>query len=108
MIEAGEFQAIHDAATQAAQSAAAEHIAKYGDRDCCGFAWVEVCGVRSNSKLGKALISQGFRKMDGYLQLWNPSNRHTQSISPKEVGAQAYTEILISHGFTAYVGSRLD
>ena len=108
MIEASEFEAIHCTATNAAQDAAVEYIVNYSDRDCCGFAWVEVWGVRSNTKLGKALIAQGFSKVDKYLQLWNPSKYPTQSISPKEAGADAYRKVLISHGFTAYVGSRVD
>ena len=45
--------------------AAKDFLAKHGDRDACGFAWVTVYDVRSNSKLGKALAQVGFRKAYG-------------------------------------------
>ena len=70
------LEAVQDALNEAgiqARIAAKEALAKYGDRDACGFAWVDVYGVRSNSKLGKALASYGFSKSyKGSLQLWNP------------------------------------
>ena len=57
----------------AAQTAAAISFAQIGERDACGFSWVNVYGVRSNSKLGKALQAEGFRKdYTGSLQIWNP------------------------------------
>ncbi len=100
---------IHDKAIQAAREAEADFIAKYGNPGYCGFAWVEVYGVRSNSKLGKALQSVGFRKSyTKNLQLWNPGGSPTQSMDIKESGAVAYANILRSHGINAYVGSRPD
>ena len=57
--------AVQDACNEAAQqarTAAKEFLQKHGDRDACGFAWVNVWGVRSNSKLGKALQAAGCRK----------------------------------------------
>ena len=102
--------ACNEAAMQARTAAKAFH-AKHGDRDCCGFAWVNVYGVRSNSKLGKWLQAAGFRKdYTGSLQLWNPSGHITQSISVKEAGAEAYAEVLKTKlGLDkVYAGSRLD
>ena len=104
--------AVHDAcneAAMAARTAAKEMIAKYGDRGACGFAWVNVWGVRSNSKLGQALKAQGFRKdYTGALSLWNPSKAAVQSIDILEAGAYAYANYLQALGLKAYAGSRLD
>ena len=102
--------ACNEAAMQA-RTAAKEMYSKIGERDACGFAWVNIYGVRSNSKLGKALQSAGFRKdYTGSLQLWNPSGHHTQSISVKEAGADAYAEVIKQKlGLEkVYSGSRMD
>jgi len=97
-------------AAMAARTAAKAFYAQHGDRDMCGFAWVDVWGVRSNSRLGKTLQSFGFRKSySGSLQLWSPCGSGTQSISIKEAGAEAYAKVLTEKlGIKAYAGSRLD
>jgi len=117
-IEDVTFERVHQEATQAAKSAVAKFLADwrektggndYGEPMYCGFAWVEVHGVRSNSKLGKAMQKQGFRK--GYragLELWDPAQHRGQSMDCKEVGAQAYADVLREYGVTAYMGSRAD
>lgn len=100
-----------NAAAMAARTAAKIAYVQVGERDACGFAWVNVYGVRSNSKLGKALQSFGFRKdYTGSLQLWNPSQHGTQSISVKEAGADAYARVLKEKlGLDkVYSGSRMD
>jgi hypothetical protein len=102
--------ACNEAAMQA-RTAAKIAYAQIGERDACGFAWVNVWGVRSNSKLGKALQAAGFRKdYTGSLQIWNPSGHHTQSISVKEAGAYAYAKVLQEKlGLEkVYAGSRMD
>jgi hypothetical protein len=92
-----------------AQLAARTWLDQHGDRDCCGFAFTDVYGVRSNSKLGKLLASYGFRKSyTGALQLWDPSRSYTQSITPKEVAAQVVADALSGLGLRAYAGSRVD
>ena len=107
-------QLVQDATNEAgiqARTAAKAFHAKHGDRDACGFAWVNVFGVRSNSKLGKWLQAAGFRKdYTGALSLWNPSGFPTQSISILEAGAEAYAEVLKQKlGLDkVYAGSRLD
>jgi hypothetical protein len=104
-------QAALNEAGMAARTAAKAFFQKHGDRDACGFAWVNVWGVRSNSRLGKTLQSYGFRKSyDGSLQLWNPSQAGTQSISILEAGAEAYAQVLRDQlGLDrCYAGSRLD
>jgi hypothetical protein len=112
--EAFNLEAVQDAVNEAgmaARTAAKEFLQKHGDRDACGFAWVDVYGVRSNSKLGKALIAAGFSKSyTGALQLWNPSKAYVQSISVLEAGADAYAKVLKDKlGLDrCYSGSRMD
>ena len=99
-----------NAAALAARVAAKAFYDAHGDRDACGFAWVNVYKVRSNSRLGKTLQSYGFRKdYTGGLSLWNPSGAATQSVSILEAGADAYAKVLRDKlGVEAYAGSRLD
>ena len=101
--------ACNEAAIQA-RTAAKAFYNQHGEYDACGFAWVDVYGVRSNSRLGKTLQSFGFRKSyTGSLQLWSPCGSATQSISIKEAGAEAYAKVLTDKlGIKAYAGSRLD
>ena len=112
--EAFNAEAVQDACNEAAiQARTAAKIAynQIGERDACGFAWVNIYGVRSNSKLGKWLAAAGFRKdYSGALCLWNPSGHITQSISVKEAGAYAYAEVLKNKlGLEkVYAGSRMD
>ena len=111
-IEIQKVQNAHALALQAAQSAAQAFSEKYfGGRDggACGFAWVNVYKVRSNSKLGKALAEVGFRKAyGGGLQQWNkwwPG----QSVDAAEHGATAYAAVMKEElGLDFYSGSRLD
>ena len=111
-------QMIHAEATSAARAAVAKFLDdwnsktggnEYGEPMYCGFAWVDV-KVRSNSKLGKALQSVGFRKswQGGVLQLWDPAQHRGQSMDCKEVGAQAYADVFRSYGIEMYMGSRAD
>ena len=107
-------QVVQDATNEAAQqarSSAKAFLQQHGDRDACGFAWVDVYGVRSNSKLGKWLKAAGFSKSyTGSLQLWNPSSAAVQSISVLEAGAEAYARVIKNKlGLTqVYAGSRMD
>ena len=107
--------AVQDACNEAgiqARTACKQTLAAMGgDRGACGFAWVNVWGVRSNSKLGKALQAAGFRKdYTGSLQLWNPGKAAAQSIDVLEAGAYAYAEVLKNKlGLEkVYAGSRMD
>ena len=81
-----------------------------GERDACGFGWVEVYVDRTNSKQAKELIAAGFRKdyKPKCLSMWDPAGIPTQSVSVKEAGANAYATYLRSLGLSAYAGSRLD
>ena len=103
------FAQIHAEATAAAAQTTRQFLAQHGDRDACGFSWVTVYGVKLNTRLGKAMKAAGFRKAyGGGIQLWNPSGAHTQAITAKEEGAQAYAAVLKRYGITAYAGSRMD
>ena len=100
---------VHNTATQAAAKATEDFLAKHGDRDACGFAWVTVY-EKGSTKLGRALKAVGFKPAyGGGLQLWNPSGNWTQCITAKEEGARAYAEVLRKAGIEkAYAGSRMD
>lgn len=106
-------EAAHNKAIAAARAAAQAFSNKHfggSDGGACGFAWVNVHMIRSNSKMGKALAEVGFRKnYQGGLQLWNkwwPG----QSVDAAEHGATAYAAVLKQElGIESiYSGSRLD
>jgi len=79
------------------------------DRYACGFAWVDIYNVKSNSKIGKALINAGMRKSyTRTIQMWNPSKFGCQNVDTLEAGAVAAAAVFKKYGFTAYAGSRLD
>ena len=79
------------------------------DRYACGFAWVEIFGVKGNTKLGRKLKTMGIDPAyKGGLQWWNPSGHGCQNIDTKEAGADAAADVLRKYGFRAYAGSRLD
>jgi hypothetical protein len=112
-IDHTQVQAAHIKALAAAQTAAKAFSDKHfggSDGGACGFAWVNVYKVRSNSKLGKALQEVGFRKdYSGALQLWNkwwPG----QSVDAADHGATAYAAVIKQElGIEdVYAGSRLD
>ena len=95
---------------QLAEQAGRAMYNKIGERDACGFGWVEVYVDRTNSKQAKELIAAGFKKdyKPKCLSMWDPAGLNTQSISVKEAGAQAYAKYLQALGLTAYGCSRLD
>ena len=108
MLALDNIESIHNTATAAAQKTTEDFLAKHGDRDMCGFAWVTV-REKGSTKLGRSLKSIGFKPAyGGGLQLWNPSGSWTQCITAKEEGAQAYADVLRKFGIDAYMGSRLD
>jgi len=112
-IDHTQVPAAHIKALAAAQTAAKAFSDKHfngSDGGACGFAWVNVYKVRSNSKLGKALCEVGFRKSyTGGLQLWN-TWWHGQSVDAADHGATAYAAVLKQElGIQeVYAGSRLD
>lgn len=80
------------------------------DQYACGFAWVNIYGIKGNTKIGKAFIANGIRKNynGSAYEMWNPANIGCQNIDTKEAGARAAAEVFRRYGFEAYSGSRLD
>jgi len=104
-------QIVAEAQEAAYQAAAKFFQEKLGGRDqlACGFAWVNIYGVKGNTRLGKALTKEGIRKAyGGGLQMWNPSKFGCQNVDTLEAGAEAAAQVFKKYGFTAYAGSRLD
>jgi hypothetical protein len=104
-------QIVAEAQEAAYQAAAKFFQEKLGGRDqyACGFAWVNIYGVKGNTRLGKALSAAGVRKAyGGGLQMWNPSKFACQNVDTLEAGAEAAAQVFKKYGFEAYAGSRLD
>ena len=96
-------------ALSAASSATTAHIEEYGENPMgCGFAWVDVKGVRG--KKLESLKGFGFKKkyVGTGVSLWNPSKNITQDMDAKMAGAEACAMILRAAGFDATAGCRLD
>jgi hypothetical protein len=80
-----------------------------GGWGACGFAWVNIYGVKGNTKIGRRMKLAGIGKdYTGAMQIWNPSKYPTQNVDTLEAGASAAAEVFKRYGFTAYAGSRLD
>src|SRR5210317_1264745 len=85
-----DIQDIVAEAKTAAASAAAKFLAEwnagtggneYGEPMYCGFAWINIYGVKGNTKLGKRFKAAGVeRSYDGSLQIYNPSGHRGQSM----------------------------
>ena len=101
-----------DEAKAAAYTAADAHEQEYYPDNgwgACGFAWVNIWGIKGNTKLGRAMKAAGISKdYSGAHSIWNPSKYPTQNVSTLEAGAQAAAQVFKDAGFTAYAGSRLD
>jgi len=104
-----DLQTIKAAALQHARDAAEASIAANGELGYCGFAWVNIYGIKGNTKLGKRMKAAGFEKdYSGAYSIWNPSGLGTQCMYTKEQGAYAAAKVFSAAGFTAYAGSRAD
>lgn len=79
------------------------------DQYACGFAWVNIYGIKGNTKLGRAMKAAGIRQdYTKAFSIWNPSGHPCQNVDTKEAGAEAAAKVFTKYGFTAYAGSRLD
>lgn len=97
------------AACSAAEEAALQFIAQHGEQGYCGFAWVNIHGVKGNTRLGRNMKAAGYSKdYSGAYSIWNPSGLGTQCMSTKEAGADAAAAVFKAAGFTAYAGGRAD
>jgi hypothetical protein len=104
-----DLRTIRAAALQHANDAALAHLEQHGEHAYCGFAWVNICGIKGTTKLGKRMKLAGFEKdYTGAYSIWNPSGLGTQCMSTKEAGAAAAARVFRAAGFTAYAGSRAD
>ena len=104
-------QIVREAETAAFWAASKYFQEVLGGRDqyACGFAWVNIYGVKGNTKLGRALSAAGIRKSySGGLEMWNPSKFGCQNVDTLEEGARAAAAVFKKYGFEAYAGSRLD
>lgn len=75
----------------------------------CGFGWVEIYGIRANSKIGKFLAANGMRK-DSYSKsfVFHPQTPNVQNMDVQYEGARAAAKVLQDFGFRAYATSRID
>ena len=109
MLTVADVVAIRQEALDAAKRAALKHLDTVGENMYCGFAWVNIYGVKGNTKLGRAMKQAGYEKSyDGSLQIYNPAGYGGQSMDVKEAGARAAAQVFTHYGFTAYAGGRAD
>ena len=100
---------IKEAALQHARDAAEASVEANGELGYCGFAWINIYGIKGSTKLGRRMKAAGFEKdYSGAYSIWNPSGLGTQCMSTKEAGAYAAAKVFSAAGFTAYAGSRAD
>ena len=79
------------------------------DQFACGFAWVNITGIKGNTKMGKTLKEAGIRQdYTKAFSIWNPSGMPVQNVDTLAVGAEAAAKVFEKYGFQAYAGSRLD
>lgn len=96
-----------------AKNAVHAFYVRNGDRDVCGFSWVEVTHyqgkkIRSNSKIGKLLQEMKFiQDRTGFIY-WNPGKACVQSKNVIEAGSNAAADFLNKNGFVARAASRID
>ena len=104
-----DLQTLKAAALQHARDAAEASIEANGELGYCGFAWVNIYGIKGNTRLGKRMKAAGFEKdYTGAYSIWNPSGLGTQCMYAKEKGAEAAAAVFKAAGFSAYAGSRAD
>ena len=82
---------------------------QYGEPVYCGFASVNIHGIKGNTKLGKRMKAAVLVKdYSGAYSIWNPAGYGGQSMDVKEAGASACARVLEAYGFRAYANSRAD
>lgn len=79
------------------------------DQYACGFAWINIRGIKGNTRMGRILKAAGLRQdYTRTFQIWNPAGYPVQNIDTLETGARAAAEVFKRYGFNAAAGSRLD
>ena len=100
---------IKENALSCGQSAALQYLEENGEDPYCGFAWVNIYGIKGSTTLGRRMKKAGFEKdYSGAYSIWNPSGLGTQSMDVKEVGAQAAAQVFKQANFQCYASSRAD
>jgi hypothetical protein len=76
----------------------------------CGFGWVEIYGIRANSKIGKVFAEFGCKKSyNGSITVWDPGEYRGQNIDAKYAGAKAFAQVFKDAGFDkVYACDRMD
>lgn len=101
-----------EAKAEARKAADAYFQTKLGgvDQYACGFAWVEIYGIKASTKLGKAMKAAGIEKnYTGAFSIWNPAEHGAQNIDTKFEGAVAAQKVFEKYGFKrVFTMSRLD
>jgi hypothetical protein len=96
-----------DAAYKAADTY--ENDVMQGGWGACGFAWVNIHGIKGNTKIGRRMKQAGIgQDWTKAFSIWNPSKYPTQNVDTLEAGARAAARVFKHYGFRAYAGSRLD
>jgi hypothetical protein len=108
-----EILKLHEIAAAAASAAANKYFNEsLGGQDWypCGFAWVELNGIKMNTRDGKEFAKCGFERnyAGGPVSLWNPSKWNGQNVDAKYAGAIAYAKVFRDAGYTVFANSRLD
>jgi hypothetical protein len=84
-------------------------VLKGQDQMPCGFGWVEIYGVRANSKIGKVFDEYKCRKSSTKAHVvWNPGQYFGQNVSCVYEGAKAFAQVFKAAGFEAYACDRMD
>ena len=111
VFSAEKLKAIQAQANLEAVRAAQDYLNKcFQGRDggACGFAWVEIYGIKGNTRQGRQFKKAGIeRNYCRVLSMFNPSGMSIRSIDAKEAGALAAAEVWREHGFNAFACSRI-
>ncbi len=105
---------MHDFAKRVANQQAQKELDKYPNGEpefSCGYACVNVYGLRKNSKLVKKFEEIGF-EWDTYRKCLTTSsydilNYNGQCIMVKEAGCKAYRDVCEKYGLRVHASSRL-
>lgn len=105
------FEETHEWALKVSKKAVENALEEHGEPElACGFAWVNIYGVRKSSEVGKRLEKLGYEwsHYDNAYSIWKPADYNGQCVMIHEAGADAYAKVLKKAGIKAVSNSRLD